>query len=114
MFTLETNTGFWNPIVWIIAFLILCIVIYILRSFGESSYKKGEQAKPFLSGNPEPGKGDVHIRASNIYWGFTESLKEYYKTMTNIHTGDINDYVYWFIGIIAIILIVVSVSGGGL
>lgn len=108
--TLQTGTGFWNPILWILAFAIAFIIAFLIWSFGEKDYKKDtQQVKPFLSGNVEPGKGDVHVRAGNLYWGFTDALKGYYSRVVPLHTGILNDYVLWFIGIIAIVLIIVGV-----
>ena len=96
MGTLETGYGFWNAIVWVISAIILLLVIFWLRSFGETSYKKGtEQTKPFLSGNPEVEK--VHIGGTHVYWGFMEALERYYKTLIKSHTGIINDYFYWVV-----------------
>jgi hypothetical protein len=107
--TLQTGSGFWNPIIWISALIIAMLIAYIIRGFGEHAYKKGtEQDKPFISGNPEPAKAEVHVRAGNIYWGFLDALKGYYDSIVPLHTGIINDYVGWFIGIMAIILIVVG------
>ncbi|MEM1513287.1 MAG: hydrogenase [Candidatus Thermoplasmatota archaeon] len=94
----------WQPIIWIISFIIIGIVAYIIRAIGRVDYKKGEQEKPFLSGMDLP-KEELHIRASNIYWGFLDALKGYYNSMKKIHTGIINDYVSWFVLITAIIFI---------
>ena len=57
----------------------------------------------------EPSKEEVHVRAGNIYWGFIEALKGYYDTMKRMHTGIINDYIAWFVGISAIIFIAIFI-----
>jgi len=94
----------WEPITWIISFIVIAIVAYIIRAIGKLEHKKGEQQKPFLSGMDAP-KEEMHIRASNIYWGFFDALKGYYSSMKKIHTGIINDYVSWFVLITVIIFI---------
>jgi len=105
--TLDTGSGFWNPLVWGTIILIAFIIGYTIRSFGKIGYKKGtEQTKPFLSGNIEGDKEKSHIKASNLYWGFTESLKGVYSSLTKIHNGNINDYILWFIVIMGIFFIV--------
>lgn len=110
MLSLETGTGFWDPIVWIGAFVIAFLIAYIIRGFGKKDFKEGtEQTKSFLSGNPEMEKDQMHIQSSNIYWGFTEVLKPLYKTLQKMHTGNVNDYVLWFLIIMAIFLIIVGV-----
>ena len=46
MFTIETGSGFWNPIIWVIAIVVGFLLIYILRSFGNKTFKKEtEQVK---------------------------------------------------------------------
>lgn len=99
----------WEPIIWIISFIIIAIIAYIMRAIGRVDYKRGKQEKPFLSGM-ELEKEKLHIRASNVYWGFLESLKGYYKLMKKIHTGIINDYVSWFMLITAIIFVSVILA----
>ncbi len=106
---LETTGGYWSPVVWIIAFLVAALVAYILWGTGSREHKGGEQGTPFLSGHPGPSREDAHVRAGNIYWGFTEALRGYYKWMKNIHTGIVNDYVLWFIGMAALFFILIIV-----
>ena len=106
MFTIETGSGFWNPIVWGIAAVIAFLLAYILRSFGNKTYKKDtEQVKPFLSGNPEYAKEKMHIKSSNLYWGFTRSLGNFYVYLKKMHTGNASDYVLWFVIILAVFLL---------
>ncbi len=103
---LITGSGFWNPIVFLIAFIILDIVAYIVWKMGNGDYIPEEDGgKPFLSGNPEISKEESHIKADNIYWGLKEALHGYYEKMENMHNGRANDYILWFIGVIAILLI---------
>jgi hypothetical protein len=105
--TLRTGSGFWHPLIWIVAMVIAFLIIYIFRSFGNKSFKrKTEQTKSFLSGNPEYEKEQMHVKASNLYWGFTESLKGFYKLLKKMHTGNASDYVLWFVIILAILLII--------
>jgi len=107
--TLETESGFWNPLVWGTIILISFIIVYAIRSFGKTGYKKGtEQTKPFLSGNIEGDKDKSHVKASNLYWGFIESLRGLYNTLTKMHTGNVNDYVLWFVVIMGLFFIILA------
>jgi hypothetical protein len=107
MFTIETGSGFWNPIIWVIAIVVGFLLIYILRSFGNKAFKREtEQVKVFLSGNPEYPKEEMHVKGSNLYWGFTTSLKEFITILRKMHTGNASDYVLWFVVILAIFLLV--------
>jgi hypothetical protein len=107
--TLDTYGGYWSPIVWIFAFIVAFLISYVLWGLGERKYKKGEQVKPFISGVDEPSKAEIHVRGGNVYWGFTEALKGYYTLVRKMHTGILNDYVLWFIGVAAILFIIIFI-----
>jgi heme/copper-type cytochrome/quinol oxidase subunit 2 len=108
---LETGSGSWSAIIWVITVLVIGVLVIYVRNKGEDSYKKNtEQDKPFISGNPEASKESSHLSASHIYWGFTEALKGYYKPLVEMHTGSINDYSCWIITVTVIVLIVIGVS----
>lgn len=110
MFTLETGSGFWNPVIWIGVICVAFLFTYILKGLGKKSYKIGtQQTKAFLSGNPELEKEKMHIKGKNMYWGFTESLKGYYQYLLRLHTGNVSDYVLWFVIVMAILFIIVGV-----
>ncbi|HDO19173.1 MAG TPA: hydrogenase [Thermoplasmatales archaeon] len=106
--SISTGSGFWNPIVWLIALLIALLITYAIRSLGRKDYKRGkEQIKPFLSGNAEEDVEKLHTKGDNLYWGFRQSLAGYYKLMQKIHSGDLRDYVVWFVVILVILSFVV-------
>ncbi|EHQ35658.1 membrane bound hydrogenase subunit MbhI [Methanoplanus limicola DSM 2279] len=106
--TLYTEYGAWSPLYWIIGFIVALIISWIFLLMGESDYKSyTEQVKPYLSGNAEPDKGDVHIRAGNMYWGFTKALKRYYDILIPVHTGILTDYILWFLGAMALIMVII-------
>ena len=105
---LRTTGGYWDPVILISALLMLMLVAYIIRSIGKRDFSaKGEQTKPYFSGIPEESKEASHLRASNIYWGFFESLKSYYTALMRIHTGIINDYVAWYVAVTALLFIII-------
>jgi hypothetical protein len=106
----QTGYGVWDPVAWVIAFIVAAIIVYLLWKTGESSYKRGtEQGRPYLSGNPEPEKGAVHIRASNLYWGYLQALKGYYDSIVPMHTGILTDYMVWFVAVTAVLLVIIGV-----
>jgi hypothetical protein len=110
MFTLESGSGFWNPILWIIIIFIAFLLFYGIRGFGKSIYKKGtEQTKVFLSGNKEATPDDMHVKASNLYWGFTSRMKSLYTGLRKMHTGNTSDYLLWFIIVLAIFFLIIGV-----
>ena len=102
----------WDPIIWVIALIVVAIIVGIIRSRGQKQYKKGTgQTKIFLCGEEEPDAEQRHIRAHNIYWGFFETLKGYYDTNMKLHTGIVNDYVLWFVALVAISIMVLFIAG---
>ena len=105
--TFQTGSGFWNPVIWVVAIIIALLIAVILRGFGNNEYKKKTgQTQAFLSGNPEYEKEQMHIKSSNIYWGFTESLKWVFDSLKKMHTGNVSDYALWFVIVMAILFIV--------
>jgi len=103
------DVGFWNPLAWIVAIVIAFLIVYIIRGRGNKDFKeKTEQTKVFLSGNPEAEKEQMHVKASNVYWGFLETLKWLYKGLDKMHNGNVSDYVLWFVIILAIALLFIG------
>ena len=112
MLILEFGYASWNPIIWVIALVVVMAVAYFFRSRGQNNYKKDTaQAKIFLCGEEVPEAEQRHVRASNVYWGFFETLKNYYNGVIKPHTGIINDYVIWFIAVMAISAIILIIAG---
>ena len=101
------NWSLWNPLIWGIAIIIAYLIIYIIRGFGKKGFKeRTEQAKVFLSGNPELEKEKMHVGGSNVYWGFTESL---YGSLEKMHTGNVSDYILWFVIILGVMFLIIGV-----
>ncbi|MDI9632640.1 MAG: hydrogenase [Methanolinea sp.] len=110
LLVLDTGTGFWNPVAWILGAAVAGAIALLLYALGERGYKEGTpQEEPFLSGNPEPGGGLLHVRAGNLYWGFLDAMGGYYERLVSLHTGDLHDYVLWYMGISALFLVAVVV-----
>ena len=108
-----TPSGVWNPLLWLLVFLLLFLMSYLIWLRGEKGYKRGTmQTDPFLSGYGPGVKDALHVRASNIYWGFSKALSGYYNFLRKIHTGIINDYAGWYVGILAIMLLIYLLWGG--
>jgi hypothetical protein len=104
--TLQTGSGSWNPVLWLLAFVVALGAAWLIRSLGRSDNRKGDALKPFISGNEEPADGGGHIPASNLYWGFTEAMKAYYEKLVPLHTGIPSDYVAWLLGVMALMLVI--------
>lgn len=107
--TFETGNGFWHPLVWLAAFVIIFLIVFIIRGLGQKDYKKGTgQTQVFLSGNKEYDKHRMHVQSSNLYWGWTESLKWVIDALKKMHTGNVSDYVLWFVVVMGLLLLSVG------
>ena len=107
--TFDTGNGFWNPILWVIAFVIIFLILYVLRGMGNNSYKKGTgQTQAFLSGNPESEKEAMHVKSSNLYWGWIEAMKWIIDALKTMHTGNVGDYILWFVVVIGVLFLFVG------
>ena len=90
------------------------VVIYIFYRMGNSSYKETRyRGEPFLSGNPpveggKENKDPINIRGDNFYWGFITALKFYFKPLIGRHTGRLNDYIFWFMMTMLVVMVVLS------
>jgi hypothetical protein len=104
--TMTTGSGTWNPLLWLLAFIVGLGIAGLIRSRGRKDFRKGDGLKPFISGNEEPENGAGHIPASNMYWGFLESMKAYYDRVVPLHNGVLTDYLAWFLGVMALMLVI--------
>ena len=104
--TMTTGSGAWNPLLWLLALAVALGVALAIRSRGRKDFREGDGRKPFISGNEEPAAGAGHVPASNLYWGFLESLKGYYARLVPLHTGVPTDYVVWLLAVMALMLVV--------
>jgi len=112
MATLGFGLDFWDPIVWVSAFVGVMAMAHFFRSRGQKKYKKGTaQTQIFLSGEEVPEAERRHIKAHNIYWGFFQALKGYYDPTIKAHTGIINDYIIWFTAIAAATAVILFIVG---
>ncbi len=98
----------WNPLVLILLALIVGVLVYMIYRLGNHSYKETKyKREPFLSGNsPADDPDSLHIGGSNLYWGFTRALKRYFEPLVRGHTGLLNDYLYWFVITVVVIMVV--------
>ncbi len=100
--TLATGTGFWNPLLMLAGLALMAIIVLVLRWIGEPDVRAtGRQGEPFVSGNPN----EEVMRVSGVYWGFTEALHGYYEKLRLVHSGDLRDYLFWYISVTALLML---------
>jgi hypothetical protein len=104
--TFDTGAGYWNPLVWTLSFIIILLITLIIRGLGNQSYKKRTgQTKVFLSGNEEYEKEQMHVKSNNLYWGWIESMQWFLNVLKKMHTGNVSDYVLWFVIVMGILFL---------
>ena len=112
MSVVDYGYAVWAPLIWIVALVVIGVMVFIWRSRGQRNYKEGTaQTDVFLSGAKVPPEEQRHVKSDNIYWGFFESLKELYSGMMKPHTGIVNDYLLWFVAMLAITILILVLAG---
>lgn len=106
---LSFNMAGWNPISWLILFIVL-LVAFIFATF-LGNYKKSVS----IENNSHSSKYDVfnggeasefsHVGGSDLFWGFKYNLRHYFNFIHNAHSGVVNDYVLWVVATAAILSI---------
>ena len=104
--------GIWSPIAFILIILLTTLVAYWLYKMGNAQYKKTQhKGELFISGNQPPEDiRSIHVSGDNLFWGFTNALKNYFEPLIEGHTGRLNDYVYWIIITLAVVLIYIYLA----
>lgn len=102
---------FWSPIIFVLVLLLTTLVAYLIYSMGNSDYNKtGEKGTPFISGNRPPSDlSKIHVAGDNVFWGFMEALKGYFDPVVKGHTGKVNDYIYWIVITLAVVLVFIMI-----
>lgn len=102
----------WNPLAFILVIILTGIVSYILYSMGNSAYKKTKhKGEPFISGNRGPDDvGKIHVGGDNLFWGFTRALRRYFDPVVKGHTGIVNDYIYWIVITMSVVLVYIYLA----
>ncbi len=97
----------WSPIIFILVVLLNLAVAYWLYKMGNPAYNKTEHSgEPFISGNrPPEDVRKIHVAGDNLFWGFTDALKQYFGPLIEGHTGRLNDYMYWVVITLAVVLV---------
>lgn len=109
IFSLSSSGGFWNPITFVIALLVIGIITYLIYKQGGEDISPEMGSKPFLSGNPEISKEAHRVSGDNLYWGLFQSMEKYYSVMKKMHSGLIHDYVFWLLlTIVALFMIMIG------
>lgn len=98
----------WAPLLWLGIFIGLVVVLFIIGKllFRNDYNTVGEQSLPFYSGTSSTLL--QLITASSLYWGFKHTLDAYFSIIKRLFISDIEDFMQWFIIIVAIMLLILT------
>ena len=103
-------SGYWNPVLWLVLFVILLLGFAIATLFGNSS-----KGKTLEQGDKYEAKYDTffggersefsHVAGSDLFWGLKHNLRHYFGFLHNVHSGIVNDYAMWAVCACALIVV---------
>ena len=102
---LRTFIGAWNPISWLLLFIIVLAAIFFVSVSGKGG--RGRALEPdakhavFFGGEEAEYS---HISGGDLFWGFKHTMRHYLGFMSRVHTGVTNDYVLWGVTALAAII----------
>ena len=107
--------SYWNPVVWLVLFVIVLLVVFIVILTGDKS--RGAVLKN--TENQVDGKyatffgGEKsmhsHVAGSDLFWGFKKDWKKYFEVAQGLHSGIVNDYALWVVCALAFVIVFVFI-----
>ena len=113
----ETGVSFsmWDPIVWLVLFVVVFVAVGIVIITGKGSRGKVLEEKDG-AGDPKyatffSGEESLHshVGGSDLFWGFKHDWKGYFKFMQGAHSGIVSDYSIWTVVGAAVIILLVFI-----
>ncbi|MCR5294031.1 MAG: hypothetical protein K6E30_02495 [Lachnospiraceae bacterium] len=106
--------SFWNPLVWLVLFVVIFLAVYIAIATGRKNrgaiLENGGAYDPkyatFFSGEQEEFS---QVGGSDLFWGFKTDWKGYYKVMQGLHSGIVTDYASYIVMAAAVIILVMFI-----
>jgi hypothetical protein len=109
--TLNTDSGFWNPLTLILVFIITYLIIYIISGINKKEgIKKKRMIRSIPVADEEYEQERKHMKDCNLYWDFVESVSGFLVNLNKIHSGGIKDYLMWFLmltGVLFILMVMI-------
>ena len=104
------TSGYWNPVSWLILFVVLLIGFAAVALLGNNSKgKRLEQKEEYDAKYDTFFGGELnqhsHVAGSDLFWGLKHNLRHYFGFMHNAHSGIVNDYALWAVCACAIVIV---------
>lgn len=98
--------GYWNPIVWLILFIVVLAAIAIVAltsskpaAASESNLCEADGSVDYKHATFFSGEKSQYsqVGGGDLFWGLRHNLRHYFGFIHNAHTGVVNDYARWAI-----------------
>jgi multicomponent Na+:H+ antiporter subunit D len=106
-----TQAGYWNPIAWLILFVIV-FTAFMIAAFSTANAKGKLRASKAESVDPKydtffSGEANAYsqVGGSDLFWGMKHNLRHYFSFMHNAHSGIVNDYALWVVSGTALVIV---------
>lgn len=100
-------TGYYNPINWLILFVILLVGFMIIAAFNVRRHSEkvvdlsDSKYDIFTGGEKEEHS---HMGGNDLFWGLKYQFKPFFQGLKDAHSGIVNDYVLWVVGTLVVVL----------
>ncbi|MFA9397803.1 MAG: proton-conducting transporter membrane subunit [Clostridiaceae bacterium] len=100
--------GYWDPISWLVLFVILLIGLIIFFAFGYKPKKSAPvdlldtKYESFTGGEKQDYS---HLGGNDMFWGMKQDFGKYFNFLKTAHSGVVNDYVLWVVVCVAFVTI---------
>lgn len=100
--------GYYNPINWLILFVILLIGFILIALFNIKKNTsvdmkfKGTKYETFTGGEKEEY---THVSGNDFLWGLRHQFRPYFDGLKTAHSGVVNDYVLWVVATLAVVIL---------
>ena len=101
------SIGAWNPVSWLILFIIVLCAVFVVSVFGKRdrgpvNCAADSKHAVFFGGEESQFS---HVASGDLFWGFKHNLRGYLGFMSKAHSGVTNDYVLWGVTALAVIIV---------
>ncbi len=106
---LDTGISSWYPLAMVAGLIAMAVIVFIIRMFGRKDFKHSKnKAMPYYSGLAI--SESERVKSTDFFWGFFEAFKGFYEKMGKMHSGNANDYVFWFVFTASIVLMALALG----
>ena len=102
--------SFWNPLMWLALFVVVFFAVGIVIVTGKRS-----RGQVLTEGEEPQAKYDAffggekalpsHVAGGDLFWGFKQNWKGYFRFMQRAHSGIVNDYALWAVAATAVFIV---------